>query len=521
MASVENLPDKTIVDRRKTVRNRDLRKTVQNSRDRLVEQSLTTPKFTAELLKHHANALESSILAVPLLIVLASFAGLAIGFNATIVIWAILASGLYAGMGIVSRRFLDMSEDIDLNRWKNIFFLGHIVLGLSWVLLVWMPCPDCSTEPVILYKAVLLVVAIAATATICYAMPLSIGAAFILPTLAFTFKYASTQSANFIPATAFIFTALLFFTFIALRLNRSTILSFVYQTENNALIAELEMARSISDEARRRAEESNLAKSRFLASMSHELRTPLNAILGFSETIAGEFMGPVGNDVYKEYANDINNSGQHLLNLINEILDLSRVEAGRYEIREEALQITDVVNDCLALVRLKAEQKKLKVEQVYETNLPRVSADERALRQIVLNMLSNAIKFTPPGGNIRVVAGWTQSGGQYITISDDGPGISEEEIPVVLSAFGQGSIAIKSAEQGTGLGLPIVQALLHIHGGKFELRSKLREGTQAIAILPAARVLQELPAEPTNAPRPQRRSSTKATKPESSDTEAA
>ena len=124
------------------------------------------------------------------------------------------------------------------------------------------------------------------------------------------------------------------------------------------------------------------------------------------------------------------------------------------------------------------------------------------MRQIVLNMLSNAIKFTPSGGHIKVTVGGTQSGGQYITVADDGPGIPAEEISVVLSAFGQGSIAIKNAEQGTGLGLPIVQALLHIHGGKFELRSKLREGTQAIAILPAGRVLQELPAEPINSKKP-------------------
>lgn len=502
MTSIENLPDKTIVDRRKTVRNRDLRNTVKNSRDKLVQQSLSTPKFTAELLKHHANALLSSIIAVPLLIVLATFAGLAIGFSPTIVLWAILASGLYVGMGILSRRFLDAPEISDTDRWKNIFFAGHIMLGLAWVLLAWMPCPDCSTEPIILYKAVLIVIAIAATATICYAMPYSIAAAFALPFIAFALIYVPGNGTNGISAAGFIFGALLFFTFIAIRQNRSTIMSFAYKNENNALIAELEMARSISDEARRRAEESNLAKSRFLASMSHELRTPLNAILGFSESIAGEFMGPVGNELYKEYANDINNSGKHLLNLINEILDLSRVEAGKYDLREEALQLPEIVTDCLALVRLKAEQKKLEVEPLFEDNLPRVLADERAMRQIVLNMLSNAIKFTPSGGHIKVTVGWTQSGGQYITVADDGPGIPAEEISVVLSAFGQGSIAIKNAEQGTGLGLPIVQALLHIHGGKFELRSKLREGTQAIAILPAGRVLQELPAEPINSKKP-------------------
>jgi two-component system cell cycle sensor histidine kinase PleC len=125
--------------------------------------------------------------------------------------------------------------------------------------------------------------------------------------------------------------------------------------------------------------------------------------------------------------------------------------------------------------------------------MPSVWIDEKAMRQVALNLLSNAVKFTPSGGEITVKVGWTAGGGQYISIKDNGPGIPEEEIPIVLSAFGQGSIAIKSAEQGTGLGLPIVQAILAKHNGQFILRSKLREGTEAIAILPPRRVLQSLP----------------------------
>ena len=129
--------------------------------------------------------------------------------------------------------------------------------------------------------------------------------------------------------------------------------------------------------------------------------------------------------------------------------------------------------------------------------MPRLFADERAVRQITLNLLSNAVKFATAGSEVLVRVGWTAGGGQYISVKDNGPGIPADEIPVVLSAFGQGSIAIKSAEQGTGLGLPIVQGLLALHGGEFELRSKLREGTEAIAIFPPARVMEELPALPT------------------------
>ena len=290
-----------------------------------------------------------------------------------------------------------------------------------------------------------------------------------------------------------------FFSYVAGHLNKSALMLLSFRTEKDALIAELETAKSMSDEARRRAEEANLAKSRFLASMSHELRTPLNAILGFSEVMANEVLGPMGNQTYREYASDVHDSGQHLLDLINEILDLSRIEAGRYQLNEEPLMLLHVVEDCCHLMELKARNKDIRIIQDFESAMPRLFADERAVRQITLNLLSNAVKFTSSGGEIRVRAGWTAGGGQYLSVRDNGPGIPADEIPIVLSAFGQGSIAIKSAEQGTGLGLPIVQGLLAMHGGEFQLHSKLREGTEAIAIFPPARVMEQLPAMPTTA----------------------
>jgi two-component system cell cycle sensor histidine kinase PleC len=270
-----------------------------------------------------------------------------------------------------------------------------------------------------------------------------------------------------------------------------SVLSIIeHKAEKETLIAELETAKSISEEARRRAEEANLAKSRFLATMSHELRTPLNAILGFSEVMQEEVLGPIGNASYKEYVADINNSGKHLLNVINEILDLSRIEAGRQELQEESIRLAYVVEEAHHMVQLKAKNKGINIISQFEENLPLIWADERAVRQITLNLLSNALKFTPTGGTIWLKVGWTSSGGQYMAVKDTGPGIPEEEIPIVLSSFGQGSIAIKSAEQGTGLGLPIVQALMHMHDGKFELKSKLREGTEVIATFPRSRVLE-------------------------------
>ena len=316
----------------------------------------------------------------------------------------------------------------------------------------------------------------------------------------------TTRNVLDIGVTALFTTALIFFIYITSRLHHANLKLLSYQTEKDDLIAELEVAKSLSDEARRRAEEANLAKSRFLASMSHELRTPLNAILGFSEVMATEVLGPLNNPLYKEYSGDIHRSGQHLLDLINEILDLSRIEAGKYELNEEVVSLLDLAEDCVGMVQLRAKAKNITIEEQFQPDLPAVWADEKAMRQVVLNLLSNAVKFTPQGGEIRVKVGWTAGGGQYVSIRDNGPGIPENEIPVVLSAFGQGSIAIKSAEQGTGLGLPIVQAILAKHGGEFKLKSKLREGTEVIAILPARRVLESLPAvSETHAVEPKRR----------------
>ena len=182
----------------------------------------------------------------------------------------------------------------------------------------------------------------------------------------------------------------------------------------------------------------------------------------------------------------------HLLGLINEILDLSRIEAGRYELNEESVSLVAVVQDCHHLLKLRASNRGITIHEVFEQDLPRLWADERAIRQICLNFLSNAIKFTPQGGEVWIKAGWTASGGQYLSVKDTGPGIPEEEIPIVLASFGQGSNSIKSAEQGAGLGLPIAKSLVDMHGGTFTLKSKVRIGTEVIITFPPERVMSAL-----------------------------
>ncbi|UCI33508.1 sensor histidine kinase [Mesorhizobium sp. B4-1-4] len=500
-----NTADKFIVDRRKPHRNSDVARAVRKTRDRLSQQA-GNPDFDRELLKLHARAMTSGAVVIPLLVLAIAAAGRFAGVGNEIGLWALFTLTCYTIVAFMARR-TERTEASEINpsQARREFLAGHFLCGLGWAWFVWLGCGACALDQFQVVKAVVLLLAMAGTAVMASSLSGALLATFAVPVA----LYAYTGAKLWMPVEA-IMAALLalslpFFAYVARHINRSSLMLLSFRSEKDALIAELETAKSMSDEARRRAEDANLAKSRFLASMSHELRTPLNAILGFSEVMANEVLGPMSNPTYRDYAHDVHDSGQHLLDLINEILDLSRIEAGRYQLNEEPVMLLNIVEDCCHMMELKARNKDIRVVQDFEPTLPRLFADERAVRQITLNLLSNAIKFTATGGEIRVRVGWTAGGGQYISIKDNGPGIPEDEIPVVLSAFGQGSIAIKSAEQGTGLGLPIVQGLLAMHGGEFELHSKLREGTEAIAIFPLSRVMEELPALPTAAVAARRR----------------
>lgn len=492
------IADKNIVDRRRTHRNPDVARAVRRTRDRLSQQA-GNPAFDRELLKIHARSLINGAVAIPLLVALVAGAGIFLDVGINVLLWAIVALACYTGLVLFAQQ-VDRQEASDLNadKVKCVFLLWHAVSGLGWAYLAWLGCNECQVEQFPVLKAVILLLVIAATAIFCSALGGALGVTFALPVLVFLLSLFSAPAWQPVEAimAALLIVSLPFFSFVSRSLHSSTVMLLSFRAEKDFLIAELETAKAMSDEARRRAEEANLAKSRFLATMSHELRTPLNAILGFSEVMASEVLGPLENPTYREYANDINGSGRHLLHLINEILDLSRVEAGRYQLAEEPVHLENVVEECCHLMELKARNKDIRVIQQFEPQLPRIFADERSLRQITLNLLSNAIKFAPSGSEVRVRVGWTAGGGQYISVKDNGPGIPDDEISIVLAAFGQGSIAIKSAEQGTGLGLPIVQGLVALHDGDFQLNSKLREGTEAIAVFPPHRVMEELPALP-------------------------
>jgi two-component system, cell cycle sensor histidine kinase PleC len=480
--------DKNIVNMAKRSRNPETAKAIKRTRARLNEGGRAD--FTADLLRHHAEVLGSLASVIPLAIIATAGAATFIGFGVQAIYWALLTICAYIVLGVFARRLANTEiEAINIPYWSNIMLACHIVTGLCWAWLAAFKCNECGIPQISVLQAVVLLLAMAGTAIATANMRRALLLTFVVPVASFIVFSAHLTNAVEISMVLMLIAGIAFFMVVANYLNNIARENLEHQSEKDALIAELETAKSMSDEARSRAEEANMAKSRFLASMSHELRTPLNAILGFSEVMSNEVLGPLDNPTYREYAQDIHDSGEHLLNLINEILDLSRVEAGRHSLTEEVMKLADTVEDAVHMMTLKARSKDIKIISNFEKTLTSIWTDERSIRQITLNLLSNAVKFTPTGGEITVKIGWTGGGGQYISVKDNGPGIPEDEIPIVLSTFGQGSIAIKNAEQGTGLGLPIVQALMHLHGGIFDLRSKLREGTEALAIFPRDRVV--------------------------------
>lgn len=226
------------------------------------------------------------------------------------------------------------------------------------------------------------------------------------------------------------------------------------------------------------ANTANRAKSDFLASMSHELRTPLNAVIGFSEMLMMEFWGPLEGQ-YKGYATDIHQAGKHLLAIINEVLDLSKIEAGKFHIQEEQVNLTELVPSCTHLVEDRARQAGLTLAVDLADPLPPLVADPRLVRQILLNLLSNAVKFTPPGGSITVTVRPQSEGGVAMSVADTGIGIAEQDIPLVLEPFGQvdSEQARQYQAESTGLGLPLVKRFAQLHGGRMKLRSTPGLGT--------------------------------------------
>lgn len=457
-----------------------------------------TPEIDYEMLSMFVRNERSAAPTLWALAVIFSLASMFWAPKVEATVWLLMVITSKIGLLEICRRFNNTPQaDVDVRVWRRRFTVAELISGLAWAgfAMVGMfhpePLADAYASHIFLFAALMVVLAIRITfaspvMSVLYVgtIPMTIAVVVRLVMQGDPFSLALAAMATGVHA---------YFLSLAKGLNSTALAMIEYRVQKDVLISELEEEKLMSDEARRRAEAANKAKSRFLATMSHELRTPLNAILGFSEVMRDEVLGPLENANYRDYSKSIHDSGQHLLNVINEILDLSRIEAGRYDLSESPVLLSDVADDCYRLLKLRVQAKNLNVVEKYDSQLPQVWADQKAMRQICLNLMSNAVKFTPRGGRLTISIECTEDGGQSFSVRDTGPGIPAEEIPKVMQTFGQGSLAHETAEGGTGLGLPIVKNLIELHGGTLTLTSELRKGTEAAVYLPKTRVLAAVP----------------------------
>lgn len=259
--------------------------------------------------------------------------------------------------------------------------------------------------------------------------------------------------------------------------------------EGGVLIVDVDVTDIINQnrdliKAKAQADRASMAKTLFLAQMSHELRTPLNAIIGFSEVIRDELFGPLGTEKYKEFADDIHESGSHLLKIINDILDLSKSESGRREINKEPVSLYDAAIATQRLLRQRAKEVGVTIEVDMPDTLPHLLSEDQVIRQILINLVNNAVKFTESDGTVRISATQTENGGVAVSIADTGIGMNPEDVPQALEPFSQVDSKLTRKFEGTGLGLPLVQSLMRLHGGTTEIETEKDVGTTVIITFP-------------------------------------
>jgi two-component system cell cycle sensor histidine kinase PleC len=404
--------------------------------------------------------------------------------------WFVLLTVSVVPIGLVSHRFRVRPPQVSEARlWVVRATLAYLLFAVAWAsmgIFLWAPHDDLNHLLIVL----LLACTVAGNGAL-------VGASRPLAVVVFA-VYGTAQVAvplreggliyNGIAALSLFFVGYL--VYMSVQIYRTARDMLMLRNDKNDLVIALALAKTDSDRARERAEAASRAKSQFLANMSHELRTPLNAILGFSELISARAFDDV--EKHYEYAGLIHGSGQHLLMLINDVLDLAKIEAGGFELREAEFDLGRLIEDAAGMMTPRAQSGGCLLGVDIARNLPLVCADERAIKQIVLNLLSNAIKFTQGGGWVSAFARLEADGEIAFGVADNGIGIALEDQIRVFQSFGQGRHDVAISDKGTGLGLPIAKGLVEAHGGTIALESEIGAGTRVTVFLPATRAVRRL-----------------------------
>jgi two-component system, cell cycle sensor histidine kinase PleC len=379
-------------------------------------------------------------------------------------------------------------NQVEHNDWIGMLSAAELAQGVCWVLplfLFWDGATSLQNAYVVAFTMAVIAVRLLVVNNF---MPVLVAGTAVM-TIGVAMRCVSQPEPIYLALAGLIIALEIFFLFVARQLGDTARDMVKFKSQKDVLIQELRLERDKAEAEKTKAEEANKAKSIFLATMSHELRTPLNAIMGFSEILERELFGPMSVKAYKNYAGDIYHSGRYLLDLINDILDLSRIEAGRRDIQEEPFGILACAKSAQALLNGKAVERNIKVKVQIEQSLPKLMGDIRAVNQVLINLLTNAIKFTQKGGEVEITASINAVGAMVVSVRDNGPGIPAQELNSALVSFARGSAATTQAIDGAGLGLPIVKGLMELHGGDISIESTIGEGTNVLVTFPAKRVL--------------------------------
>ena len=427
--------------------------------------------------------------AMPLLAILFGITAMSWVPIVTALSWLIAALGCNAIQLFLCQLYFKKERDASEQRdWIGMISASELLQGACWVMPLFFFWPYSNTFQGAFIVAAIMVVSAARFLLVNNFMPVLTAGTCVL-TIGVAYRCAFESNPIFLAMAGLIITLEVFFLFIARQLQGTARDMIVYRNQKDILISELKQERDRAESEKQKAEAANRAKSSFLANMSHELRTPLNAILGFSEILERELFGPMANATYKDYAGDIHHSGQYLLGLINDILDISRIEAGRRDIRDEPFLLLEAMEHASHLTSMLAVEKEITVSFDIQPGTPKIMVDVRAVNQVAINLLTNSIKFTPKGGAITMFAQHNALGTVEFRVKDNGLGIPQDEIATSLAAFSRGSLAAKKAIDGAGLGLSIVKGIMDLHDGHIEIKSELGLGTEVICTFPAKRVL--------------------------------